>query len=1397
MGKLIESGLRALILFGAAISCAAATKTWVPTAGGVWTTSGNWSPSGAPQAGDAVTINSNQSGDITGVPSITLSNLVVNGNCLLAAASSGNTITVTNALSVATGKLLTLGATSARLVFRLDGTGTLSGSLAFDAGTTVRNFTVNGTLIIQPGARLYDPNLSAGSVFILSSGATLKIGNTGGISTSTSANSTVAVNFGGSYSYSTGANYEYIGSANQAVGNGLPGTVNHLTVNNSGSTGNNTVTLASALVVNGNLAITAGTLATGNNAITLNGNFSKAGTLSAGSSGITIAGAASSQSIAGFTTTGNLTCSKSSGTATLQGDVSAAALSMNASGATLHLGSGLTHTFSGTWTRTAGTLNGGSSTLKLNNATPISGSGGVFTAGTGRVEFGGATAQSVASLAYANLTISGSGTKTLAGAVTLSGSLEIAAGTLDVANGSNYAISLAGNWTNNGTFTGRSGTVTFNGSSTQHITGTTTTTFYALALTGTHLALASSVIFPVNSFSVAGVGQSSGTWGGSGSGATHINTNFFSADTGKLNVATGLGPVDHFAITTPATQTAGSSFTVTLTAQDANDATVTSFTGTVDLAETGDGAGGTVTPSISSAFVAGVRSGQSVVLTKAGAAVTLKATDHAGTGKTGTSAAFTVNPAAVSHYAVTVVAAPFYIGEIFETIVTAQDAYNNTVVSDSTTWVTNTSNSLNIQWDATDAGEFDNGVNPLERYHVSKPLTNGVTRFSTKTLVAETGITITTTDPDGLTGTSATFDVDTPTGAYRSAASGNWSDSSTWEKFVDAAWTTADAAPDYAAGVITIRAGHQVAVTLSLDVDQVHIQGGAQVNINSGATVSIRNLAAPAPGLEVYGTLHNEGTLTFESGQHSFVWEGGVLENAGTVNSTSLTLEFEPGVFLGGKYRHLFAGSAGTIPTAEWEVLSICEIAGYTVNDSPPGGLGQSFASFIWNCPTQSTAINLGGGIGSVQDLTVRATGSGSLALGGNLDVPGAVLVESGAQLNCDNTILTGGSFGLAPGGTLGIGAADGITSSGLSGNIRTTTRNFDAAASYVFNGSSAQVTGSGFPATVQNLTVANSAGLTYAGTLTVNGNCTIDGGAVFQLSGTLNGSLIVNGMLACAGTSIGGLALDATPDLAGTLSLQVNKTGATNDQITRVGGTLAYGGTLAVTNVNGTLAAGDQFTLFPAGSYSGAFTAFDLPALTTGLNWYTGNLTNNGTILVNQKPAGGSHSFTTRTNLPLVLSMAKLLAGDGDPDGNPLSIAGVAAASPVGSSVSMDAQSIIYTPGSTAGSGSFQYELSDGFGGTDTVTVNLTITSGDTGAVSANVVYGPAIEGAEFVVRFAGRPGAVYTIEYAPESSGPWSKEVNLTAPADNASGFGIGVFEFRDTLRSAGFYRTVYPSY
>ena len=124
-----------------------------------------------------------------------------------------------------------------------------------------------------------------------------------------------------------------------------------------------------------------------------------------------------------------------------------------------------------------GTIDGGADTLTIERHWLAS--AGTFTAGTSTVEFteDSATFTPGAS-AYNNVTVNlkNNQTLTLGSALDVNGNLTISAETLDV-SASNYAITVAGNFTNLDTFTARSGTVTLDGTG-QTISGSTT--FYNL-----------------------------------------------------------------------------------------------------------------------------------------------------------------------------------------------------------------------------------------------------------------------------------------------------------------------------------------------------------------------------------------------------------------------------------------------------------------------------------------------------------------------------------------------------------------------------------------------------------------------------------------------------------------------------------------------------------------------------------------------------------------------------------------------------------------------------------------------------------------------------------------------------------------------------------------------------
>ncbi len=120
-------------------------------------------------------------------------------------------------------------------------------------------------------------------------------------------------------------------------------------------------------------------------------------------------------------------------------------------------------------------------------------------------------------------------------------------------------------------------------------------------------------------------------------------------------------------------QTAGSAFTVTITAKTSNGNTVTSYVGTNTLTVSS----GTITPTTTTAFVAGVWTGQ-VKLSQAGTGISISTS---GSGKSGTTNKITVNPGALDHFLFNTISSPQTAGKAFSITIKGQDANGNTVTS--------------------------------------------------------------------------------------------------------------------------------------------------------------------------------------------------------------------------------------------------------------------------------------------------------------------------------------------------------------------------------------------------------------------------------------------------------------------------------------------------------------------------------------------------------------------------------------------------------------------------------------------------------------------------------------------------------------------------------------------
>jgi autotransporter-associated beta strand protein len=157
----------------------------------------------------------------------------------------------------------------------------------------------------------------------------------------------------------------------------------------------------------------------------------------------------------------------------------------------------------------------------------------------------------------------------------------------------------------------------------------------------------------------------------------------------------------------------------------------------------------------------------------------------------------------------------------------------------------------------------------------------------------------------------------------------------------------------------------------------------------------------------------------------------------------------------------------------------------------------------------------------------------------------------------------------------------------------------------------------------VIDLVTTNSC-LDLTGSTDINSNSTplltLQSGQTLTGFGTVTGMVMsVSGSTVAPGSpsAIGILTVtgfSGANTLDGVTEMKLDKGHATNDQL-NVSGSLAYGGTLVLTNLSGSLAVGDTFKLFNALSYSGSFASLTPSTPGNGLAWDTSHLASSGTL--------------------------------------------------------------------------------------------------------------------------------------------------------------------------------------
>ncbi|MDP3740993.1 MAG: hypothetical protein Q8R08_01545, partial [bacterium] len=423
--------------------------------------------------------------------------------------SGTNNVTVSGGDATGAGTIKLTGGT-----FTLDGAGSFGGSsawifssLTFGDGSNAATSTASGTGGITVSSTLSVTNnqgLDAGSKTWTLSGAGTALSVAGGFTGNTS-----------NFAYTSGSGLSALASRDMT---GSYAYYN-LTINGTG-----TFTAGVDITVSNDLSLTGGTLA-GTNNITVNGGDAS------GSGLVNLTGGT-------FTLDGTGTFADASNLTFYNltfGDGSGSAVTTTSSG-----NSGVTVT--GVLTIAANqTLNASSKTWTLSGSgTPLVISG-TFTASNSTIDYTGTSATTIAVATYNNLGVKPgansithtftAGTATVNGNLTLgngtntgvnvtaasnstvldvNGALTIAANTTLTAHGSN-SFAVAGSWTNNGTFTHNSGTITFDTTGTSVISGATTFNNFTSTTAGKTLQFQrqtdSAPVFTFNgTFNVSGSG---------------------------------------------------------------------------------------------------------------------------------------------------------------------------------------------------------------------------------------------------------------------------------------------------------------------------------------------------------------------------------------------------------------------------------------------------------------------------------------------------------------------------------------------------------------------------------------------------------------------------------------------------------------------------------------------------------------------------------------------------------------------------------------------------------------------------------------------------------------------------------------------------------------------------
>jgi autotransporter-associated beta strand protein len=395
--------------------------------------------------------------------------------------------------------------------------------------------------------------------------------------------------------------------------------------------------------------------------------------------------------------------------------------------------------------------------------------------------------------------------------------------------------------------------------------------------------------------------------------------------------------------------------------------------------------------------------------------------------------------------------------------------------------------------------------------------------------------------------------------------------------------------------------------------------------IQDGTGTTILSATNSAYGISAI----NSGVLLIASTPNP----GGILNNSELQPNSPASVLFIPNAVTGGGH-YAFTGFQTTILTGLSSFTGANRLAWGPVIVDNPHALGDTNSGHT----AVTGADNLGG-----LYLSNNIIWTQPLELDPRLNAGGEATAPHISNWSGTNIITSALTFATGQGGselnveaTRGLLTIDGSSTLANSAGNNANNLNLQGAAGGIWNGILKNGT------TSLNVVKRGTGTWTLGGANTYSGTTTVANGTLLitNLSATTNVSVQSGATLGCNGAVIagsisvtgGGTLVPGLPggNGAGVLtinsnltlsagsftSVQINKTGATRDQIVGVN-TLTYGGTLVVSNLSGTLTTNDTFHLFSATGYTGTFGAVSPASPGTGLAWNTTTLAVDGTLRI------------------------------------------------------------------------------------------------------------------------------------------------------------------------------------